>query len=258
MNASPVLQPSRALSPRQAALIAGLAILLLAVVAAFSYGVVFKGLVVPADATATVARIQSAALLFRCGLLGWLLIVVLDVLVAWALYLFLEPVHKSFALLTAWFRLSYTGFLAVALLALGMVAVLLAEESRSAFDARQVKGLVLLFLTAFEHIWSMGLVLFGLHLLGLAYLVFQSDGMPKYLGTFLAIAALGYLLIPMAQLLLPVYSPQIAFLERLWSVPMALGELALALWLMLKGGKEIVGEPNGNSMLGQNSFSNSA
>ena len=44
---------------------------------------------------------MAAETLFRAGIGGLLVVAVCDVVVAWALYVFLEPVNKSLSLLAA-------------------------------------------------------------------------------------------------------------------------------------------------------------
>ena len=51
---------------------------------------------------------------FRLGVLAWLLVVVLDVVVAWALYRVFRPVSPAVSMLTAVFRLVYTAVFLVA------------------------------------------------------------------------------------------------------------------------------------------------
>ena len=112
------------ISQRRAALVAGLGIVALAIVAGFAYGFVFQSFVVPGDATATANNIKASEMLFRIGFFSWLAILILDVLVAWALYIFLKPVHKSLSLLAAWLRLVYTAILGTALLNFVIVSLI--------------------------------------------------------------------------------------------------------------------------------------
>lgn len=46
--------------------------------------------------------------LFGAAILCYLITLILDVVIAWALYILLAPVNRAFSLLTAWFRLTYT------------------------------------------------------------------------------------------------------------------------------------------------------
>jgi hypothetical protein len=238
MNISTIDNSVTGISMRNVAMVAGVAILLMAVAAGFSYGVVLNGLMVPGDAATTAQNIKSSEFLFRAGVLGWLLILILDVIVAWVLYTFFRKENKSVSLLTALFRLGYTFFLGIALFSLVMVLLLLSDAAYlQVLESSQPDALVLLFLNAFNGIWSLGLVIFGLHLAGLAYLVLQSAQVPNFLGILLALAAVGYLFIPIAKLLLPGYASDVASLEAVMSVPMAIGEAGFGLWLLIKGGK---------------------
>ena len=225
-------------SQRQAALVAGISLILMAVSAGFAYGFVFNSLVVPGDAAATTANLAASEALFRAGIFGWLFILILDVVVAWALYVFLRAANQSLSLLTAWLRLSYAALLGAGLLSLVIVLLLAGSaDYLSVFDADQVSALVVLFLDAFEGIWGIGLVVFGCHLLLLGYLVLQADYVPGILGILLIIAAAGYLIVSLAELLLPTYATYTAMLELVFTVPMIIGELGFGVWLLIKGGK---------------------
>ena len=223
------------ISLRQAALVAGGALLIMAITAGFTVGYVFESLIVSEDAAATANNIRASEMLFRTGILGWLIILILDVFVAWALYVLLKPVHKSLSLLTAWLRLVYAAILGTALLNLVLVLLLLSDaDYLTVFETNQLHALVSLSLNAFSDIWSIGLVVFGLHLSVLGYLVFKSRYIPTIWGVLLMIAALGYLITNVASLLLPHYEDYKATFEMVFIVPMIIGEVGLAFWLLIK------------------------
>ena len=92
-------------------------------------------------------------------------------------------------------------------------------------------------LDAFMAIWSFGLSIFGLHLGVLGYLVMKSGYVPKALGLLLLIAGLCYVGTSSAQLLLPSYGDYKTTVDMILGAPMALGELGLAVWLVIRGGK---------------------
>ena len=230
-------------TPRQGAMVAGISLIVMAVAAGFAVGFVFERLLVPENAAATAANIQASETLFRAGLFSWLLILVCDVLAAWGLYVFLKPANSGLSLLTAWLRLVYTAILGISLSNLVIVLLLLSgADYLTVFDANQVNALLLLFINAFEGIWTMGLVVFGLHLLALGYLVLKSGYVPKILGVLLLIAALGYLLIDGGTSLLPNFEAYRGTLEVIFIVPMIVGELGLAIWLLVKGARISDGE----------------
>jgi hypothetical protein len=177
-------------------------------------------------------------MLFRIGLFSWLIILICDVLAAWGLYIFLKPVSQSLSLLTAWCRLVYAAILGTALYNFAVVLLLVSgDHYLAAFGIDQLQAEVLLFLNAFYDIWSIGLVVFGFHILVLGYLVFKSGYIPKILGVILIIASFGYLITSFANLLLPNYQNYQAILEWIFIIPMVIGEVGLALWLLFKGVK---------------------
>jgi hypothetical protein len=226
------------ISQRQAAIIAGITLVLMAIVAGFAYGFVFTSLVVPGNAVATSQNITNSEILFRGGILGWLIILVLDVLVAWALYIFLKPANKNLALLAAWLRLVYASMLGIAVLNLVFVLLLVrGADTLKAFDPHQINAQVLFFLHAFSSVWSLSLIVFGCHLLVLGYIAFMSGFIPKIFGVLLIVSSLCYLLTNVATLLYPNYEQYKATVETILSAPMAIGELAFGVWLWAKGGE---------------------
>jgi len=225
-------------SLRRGAIVAGVAILIMAVAAVFATDLVLNRLTVPGDAAATTDNIRASEVLFRAGIFGWLIILICDVLAAWGLYVFLKPVDKSISLLMAWFRLVYVAILGTSLLSLVIVLLLVSGDGYlAALGVDQLQGHVLLFLNAFGDMWSIGLLVFGFHILLLGYLAFKSGYIPRVLGVLLMSAFVGYLLTNSANLLSPNYESYRAILEWPFLVPMVLGEVGLAVWLLFKGVK---------------------
>jgi hypothetical protein len=221
------------ISRRQAAIVAGIGLLLMTVLAPFANFYVLQGLTVPGDALATFDRIAASQGLFRTGIATFLIVAILDVVVAWALYYLLKPVDRSLSLLAAWFRVVYAAMLAIALGSLMQVPQLVSGDGfLKAFQADQLHAQVMLSLGAFDRTWTLGLVLFGLHLLLLGYLAFKSDLMPrvllKVLGILLIIASVGYLVDGLGKVLLATYSANIGTYTFV-------GEPLFMLWLLWRG-----------------------
>src|SRR5215469_1213956 len=113
MSSMNVLGPKEGLTLRAAAVIAGFGYLLSPVTTAeFS---IYPKLVIPGNIGQTVQNISAHEKLFFIAILCYLVTFLLDVVIAWALYLLLAPTSKPMSLLTAWFRLIYVpvGFVAV-------------------------------------------------------------------------------------------------------------------------------------------------
>jgi hypothetical protein len=217
------------ISLRTAAVVAGLGLLMMAILAAFANFSVFQNLVVPGDAKTTADNIMASGGLFRIGICSFLVVAILDIVVAWALYVLLKPVNKSISLLAAWFRVVYAAIFAIALNNLFSALQLLnGTDYLKAIETNQLQVQAMLFLSEFRYGWDIGLVVFGLHLFVLGYLVFQSGYIPRWLGLLLAVAALGYLVDSFGKFLLPNYNVSIAQFTFV-------GEVLLIFWLLWKG-----------------------
>jgi hypothetical protein len=220
------------ISLRQAAIVAGVGLLIMDILAPFAEFSVRQGLIVPGDAATTAQNIMADELLFRIAIYIYLIVAILDVVVAWALYVFLKPVNKSLSLLTAWFRVVYAAILAIVLLNFVIALQLLSgADYLTVFETGQLQAQMMLFLNAFDYGWQIGLAIFGLHLLLLGYLVYKSGGyIPKILGVLLVIASFGYLIDSSGKLLSPTYDANIALFTFI-------GEVLLPFWLLIKGAR---------------------
>ena len=131
--------------------------------------------------------------LFRLGIACLIVVVALDVVVAWALYRVFSPVNASLSMLAAAFRLVYSGVFMVAIAQLlGVIRLLSNDGYRAVFGADLVNAQAMLGITAFNDIWYVGQFLFGVHLLLIGYLAYRSGYIPRLLGALLAVAGLGY------------------------------------------------------------------
>ena len=226
------------LSLRKVAILTGTALLAMAAIAGFSYGYVHGTLIVAGDPTATAENLMSSEGLFRAGIFEWAIILILDVVVAWGLYVFLKSAHQSLSLLTAWLRIVYSAILGIAIANLILVLLLVSgSDHLQGLGTEQLNAHISLFLDGFTGVWNIGLIVFGLHLLVLGYLAFKSGFMPRILGILLLFAGLCYTATNSAGLLWPEYETYQGNIEMILAAPMAIGELALAFWLIIKGGK---------------------
>jgi hypothetical protein len=217
---------------RTAALVAGLGILLMAALAGFGNFIAVEGLVTPGDAARTADDILAAETTFRLGVLSLYLVVVLDVVVAWALMRVLSPVSQSLSRLAAWFRLAYAGVFLVAISQLAGVPDLLKTQG-SAVSAEQLEGQALQKIDTFHDIWFASLVLFAVHLVLVGYLAHRSGYVPRILGVLVVVAGLGYAFDSVGTVLSE--SPPLI------STVTFLGEFLLCLWLLIKGRRLSVG-----------------
>jgi hypothetical protein len=219
------------MSPRQASLIAGFGLLAMSLLAPFAFYFVYQGVVVQGDAARTAGNVLANEMLFRFAIGGFVVVALLDVLVAWALYVLLKPVNENLSLLAAWFRVAYAAILGIASFNLLSVLRLLSGAGELAvIDAGQLDAQVVLLLNAFNDGWLVGLVFFGVHLLILGYLVYRSGFIPQILGVLLMLASVGYLADSFGKFLVPHYDANIAMFTFI-------GEVLFMLWLLFRGGR---------------------
>lgn len=209
-----------------AGLIAGIGLLLMAVVS-FVALPILEGFAVPGDATATASNIAANETQFRGAIAGVLFIIVLDVVVAWALYVFLRPVSQSLSLLAMSLRLVYAAVFAAALADLLTVVTLL-NGAGPEIDPGQLHVLVALNYGAFMNGWDLVLAISGFHLLVVGYLVLRSRYVPNVVGGLIVVAGLGYIVDNFAIVLLEGYSLELTMFTFV-------GEVVLLVWLLYRG-----------------------
>jgi hypothetical protein len=224
---------------RQAALIAGFGVLIMAFAALFAEFFVYARLVIPGNIEQTTQTIAANKGLFLAGIFAYLITFVCDVIVAWAFYVLLIPVNRSLSLLAGWFRLVYA---VIALFGLSKLVtvfrVLSTPNYLTVYGSDQLHAQVRLLLNSFQYEWGMGLVLFGIHLGLLGYLVYRSDYIPRILGILLAIAGLGWVIDSLRPYLYPNVDLGFVMIA-------SVGELIFIFWLLLRGWK--IQEPNAYS-----------
>jgi hypothetical protein len=226
-------------SPRRAELVAGVGYVLIFALAIFANFFVRTGLVDPDDPAATFADIADSETLFRFGLVAFLAVFVIDVVVAWALYVLFRPVSQEVSLLAAWFRLVYTAFLGVGLVFFFVVLELVSgADYLAAFGQGELEAHASLSLDAFNYAWLIGLVAFGFHLMLLGWLMVRSRSAPSVLGVLLAVAGAAYVFDTLANALVSSYADHADVFLAIVAVPSVVAELSFAVWLLARAGRQ--------------------
>ena len=88
---------------------------------------ILQSIIVPDDTSATLVNINANPMQFYTGVVLYFIILLLDAIVAIALYIVLKPVNKYLALLTTALRLLYTTSMVISL-------ILLLLQNISAYD----------------------------------------------------------------------------------------------------------------------------
>jgi hypothetical protein len=165
------------------------------------------------------------------------MVAILDVVVAWALYILFQPVNRGLSLLAALFRVVYATLFAVAvsnlLSALQLVG---GADFLKAFGTDQLQAQMMVLLSAFQSGWDLALIIFGLHLFILGILVFRSGKRLWILGILVIAAGLGYIVDGCGKLLLPNYNVTVSTFTFV-------GEALLIFWLLWKGIRGVETKP---------------
>ena len=223
------------ISLRQAAIVAGFGYLSVFILGGFAN---FPNVIMPGDAAATVNNIMASESLFRKYVASWIIVLISDTVVAWALYVLLKPVNKSLSLLAAWFRLLFVAFYGRAFVSLLSILPLLSgADYLTVFEPNQLQAQMMLFLSAYDYGVNISFVFFGLHIFLLGYLIFKSDYIPRILGVLLIIASVGYQIDSFASFLSSNYANNEALFILFIAVPAIIAEFSLTLWLLFRGAK---------------------
>jgi hypothetical protein len=214
---------------RQAALIAGLGYLLMPVSIAEFYAM--PRLIIPGHIEQTVQNIATHGSLLVTAILCYLVTFILDVVIAWALYILLIPVSRSLSLLTAWFRLIYTALALFALFNLvNVYRIVHTPDFLDAFGSQQIHAQVKLLISSFRYDFSFSLLIFAIHLVLLGCLIYRSGYIPRFIGILLILNGLGWLIDSLSPYLYP--TAHLGFVAITF-----LGELVFMLWLLIRGWK---------------------
>jgi hypothetical protein len=216
-------------TPRRTARLTGIAYLGIVVSGIFAEFFVRMSLVVPDDPVTTAGNIAGAPGLFGAGITADIVMVALDVAVAFGLYRLLRPVSRSLAIAATAFRLiqaviigsnlrNALGAWGFANEAVDTGSTTAAEQSLAAMET-------------FAVTYDVALIFFGLACLALGRLLVLSRVVPKLLAVALYATGVVYLIGSLDVVLGLGLS---SVIDPLYSVAI-IAEPAFAIWLIAKG-----------------------
>ncbi len=213
--------------------VAGIWYLLLTAVGPLRFLYIPSKLFVAGNAPATASNIAAHELLFRFGMVSSLAGSVILIFLVLAFYRLFKGVDKDLAVLVVIFggvMPALINFVSVVSDAGALMAVR-GADFLSVFDKPQRDALAMLFLRLGDSQNTAAEILWGLWLLPLAVLVYRSRFLPRFLGVWLSINGFAYLALSLTGLLLPQFQNNVF----VYSQPALFGEMAMMLWLVIKG-----------------------
>ena len=213
---------------------AGLLYLITSIVGFFAMGYVPSKLIVHGNAAATANNIAASETLFRLGIAAELIGMAGFIFVALALYELLKGVNRRQASLMV--TLIVVSVPIAFLNELNSIAALIlvrGADFLSIFEKPQRDALAMLFLNLHHYGFVVAEIFWGLWLFPLGLLVYRSRFLPRFLGVWLAIAGFAWVILSLTGVLLPQYQDKV----DTYSQPAFFGEIALMLWLVIKGAR---------------------
>lgn len=196
------------LSITGAARTVGVALVLMVVLAILAQLLSVSTILAPADPVALESmREDGGSLALGVGIYGAIL--VLDALVAWAVYYVFRPVHRGYALLTAALRMLYTASMAILLVTLATMPV-----------------------EVYFYGMMTAYVFFITHILVLGYLAYVSGYVHRALGVLLVVGSFSYVFLTYGAYGLPQDLNDA--ITPLVMVPATLAEISLGIWLLVR------------------------
>jgi hypothetical protein len=213
---------------------AGLLYVLTSIVGFFAMGYVPNKLIVHGNPVATVNNIAAHEMLFRFGIAGQFISQAAFIFVALALYKLLEGVNRRHAsLMVILIVVSVPIALVNEVNSLAALALVRGADFLSIVEKPQRDAFAMLFINMHGRGLVVAELFWGLWLFPLALLVYRSRFLPRFLGVWLALAGAAWVILSLVSILLPQYQNKV----YTYTQPAVLGEIALMLWLLIKGAK---------------------
>ncbi len=212
--------------------IAGAVYLSMVVTGPFSLMYVPGKLIVKGNATATASNILAHETMFHLGIVGNLIGSVIFICLAIALYRLFREVDKTQALLMVSLVLvsAAVGFLNE-LNNIAALTLFRGGDFLSVFNKEQLDALGMLFVRLHSQGNVINEIFWGLWLFPFGVLVYKSRFLPRILGVWLIVNCFAYVIISLTG----IFSPQHYSTVFNMSFPALLGEIAIMLWLLVKG-----------------------
>lgn len=204
------INPFTEMSLRDAARMVGITIILMFITAFVVGDVLLDNLIIPGDSDQLAEDIDADSTRFGQAVVGYLILLLLDAVIAFSLYVVLRPVSRDLASLAAIFRLLYVIITFVNLVALAMQVV----------DTH-----------TFATVKLVAYVAFILHLMSVGYVVYVSGYIPRALGILVVFAAISYVPAFFLGSLVPDE------VKMVFALPMMIGEFALGMWFLVRSSR---------------------
>ena len=225
-------------SQRTAAKVAGIAGLFTFAIVVFGNFVLLGPLIVPRNAADTARNILAHETQFRAALVCFITYGIGVIVLATALYVILAPVNRGVALAGALFRLVFAMLWLIAPLnSLAALRLLGDTPYLKIFDPDHLQALARVQIAGSFDDYYVGLPFFGLAATVCAWLWLKSKYIPRGLSIFGVIGSAWCVFCAIVYLIFPDFNKIVN--DYIFDSPMALFELIVSIWLLVKGLKSV-------------------
>ena len=181
----------------------------------------------------TVSNIAAHQLLFGLGIVIDVVGALVLVFLTLAFYRLFVEVNRGLAVQVVIFGGIMPALLYFVGVACDLAALMVARGSASlsAFDPPQRDAIAVLFLRLRDQQNTAAMVLWGIWLIPLAILIYRSRFLPRFLGVWLILNGAAWISLSVTRVLWPLYGGRVYAISQ----PAILGEIALMLWLLIRG-----------------------
>lgn len=219
-------------SLKRTARVAGVLYIVACVPAPFSLLYVPNTLIVSGNAAETASRILASQWMLLAAIAGELINAIAFLFVTLALYRLLEGVKQPLAsLMVTLFALSIPISCLNVLNEIAALILVRGADFLSVFTRPQLDALAMVFLRLHGSGLLVAQIFWGLWLLPFGMLVFRSGFIPRFFGIYLIANGFAYPIQSFTGLFLPRYHRVVSQIM----LPFLLGELAIILWLLIRG-----------------------
>jgi hypothetical protein len=214
--------------------LAGSLYVLTSIVGFFAMGYVPGKMIVHGNAAATASNILAHETLFRFGIAGEIIGQAGFIFVALALYDLLKGVSRRYAsMMVMLIVMSVPIAFVNELNSIAALVLVRGADFLSVLDKTQREALAMLFIKLHGQGFVVAEMFWGLWLFPLGLLVYRSRFLPRFLGVWLGLAGVAWVILSLTGILLPEYQDKV----DTYSQPGMIGEIVFMLWLLIMGGK---------------------
>ncbi len=232
-------------SDKKTARLAGVLYFFLVILAPYGMMFVSSKTMVWGDAAATANNLLTNQFLFRTGVASNLISEVLLILIVWVLYYLFKQLSEHQAKLMA-----ILAIVSIPISFLGNVFKITAVKVfkgglLESLEPSQINEIGMLLFTMGSYTTQMVQLYWGLWLIPFALLIYKSGFIPRLFGIYLYLGGAAYLTLSFTFILFPEYR-SIAFN---FAMPFLFSEIAIMLWLLIKGVKVKQKDRNDNNII---------